>query len=33
VVRNAAEKNLQGLAHAINDLGERARTKSLYRMT
>ena len=29
VVRNAAEKNLQGLAHAINDLGERARTKKL----
>src|SRR3954470_6635247 len=27
VVRNAAEKNLQGLAHAINDLGERARNK------
>ena len=29
VVRNAAEKNLQGLAHAINDLGERARNKKL----
>jgi 2-oxoglutarate dehydrogenase E2 component (dihydrolipoamide succinyltransferase) len=29
VMRNAAEKNLQGLAHAINDLGERARTKKL----
>jgi 2-oxoglutarate dehydrogenase E2 component (dihydrolipoamide succinyltransferase) len=29
VVKNAAEKNLQGLAHAINDLGERARTKKL----
>jgi pyruvate dehydrogenase E2 component (dihydrolipoyllysine-residue acetyltransferase) len=29
VVRNAAEKNLQGLAHAISDLGERARTKKL----
>jgi 2-oxoglutarate dehydrogenase E2 component (dihydrolipoamide succinyltransferase) len=29
VVRNAAEKNLQGLAHTINDLGERARTKKL----
>ena len=29
VVRNAAEKNLQGLAHAINDLGERARTRKL----
>jgi len=29
VLRNAAEKNLQGLAHAINDLGERARNKKL----
>jgi 2-oxoglutarate dehydrogenase E2 component (dihydrolipoamide succinyltransferase) len=29
VVKNAAEKNLQGLAHAINELGERARTKKL----
>jgi pyruvate/2-oxoglutarate dehydrogenase complex dihydrolipoamide acyltransferase (E2) component len=29
VVRNAAEKSLQGLAHAINDLGERARNKKL----
>ena len=29
VVKNAAEKNLLGLAHAINDLGERARTKKL----
>jgi 2-oxoglutarate dehydrogenase E2 component (dihydrolipoamide succinyltransferase) len=29
VMKNAAEKNLQGLAHAINDLGERARTKKL----
>jgi len=29
VIRNADEKNLQGLARAINDLGERARTKKL----
>ena len=29
VIRNAGEKNLQGLAHAINDLGERARTRKL----
>src|SRR5262249_10243730 len=29
VIRNAAEKNLLGLAHGINDLGERARTKKL----
>jgi len=29
VVKNAGEKNLQGLAHAINELGERARTKRL----
>jgi pyruvate dehydrogenase E2 component (dihydrolipoamide acetyltransferase) len=29
VIRNAGEKSLQGLAHAINDLGERARTKKL----
>lgn len=29
VLKNAAEKNLLGLAHAINDLGERARTKKL----
>src|SRR5437762_13576781 len=29
VVRNADEKNLLGLARAINDLGERARTKKL----
>jgi 2-oxoglutarate dehydrogenase E2 component (dihydrolipoamide succinyltransferase) len=29
VVRNADEKNVLGLARAINDLGERARTKKL----
>ena len=29
VVRNADEKNILGLARAINDLGERARTKKL----
>jgi len=29
VIRNADEKNLQGLARAINDLGERARTRKL----
>jgi pyruvate dehydrogenase E2 component (dihydrolipoamide acetyltransferase) len=29
VIKNAGEKNLLGLAHAINDLGERARTKKL----
>jgi len=29
VIRNADEKNLLGLARAINDLGERARTKKL----
>jgi pyruvate dehydrogenase E2 component (dihydrolipoamide acetyltransferase) len=29
VIRNADEKNLQGLARSINDLGERARTKKL----
>jgi len=29
VIKNAAEKNLLGIAHATNDLGERARTKKL----
>ena len=29
VIKNADEKNLLGLAHALNDLGERARTKKL----
>ena len=29
VIRNADEKNLQGLAHTISDLGERARSKKL----
>lgn len=29
VIKDAGEKNLQGLAHAINDLGQRARTKKL----
>ena len=29
VIRNAAQKNLQELAQAINDLGERARTRQL----
>jgi len=29
IIRNADEKNLLGLARAINDLGERARTKKL----
>ncbi len=29
VIRNADEKNLLGLARAVNDLGERARTKKL----
>jgi 2-oxoglutarate dehydrogenase E2 component (dihydrolipoamide succinyltransferase) len=29
VIKNADEKNLLGLAHTLNDLGERARTKKL----
>jgi 2-oxoglutarate dehydrogenase E2 component (dihydrolipoamide succinyltransferase) len=29
VIKNADEKNLQGIARALNDLGERARTKKL----
>src|SRR5262249_9121014 len=29
VIKNVDEKNLRGIAHALNDIGERARTKKL----